>query len=143
MKNIIIIITALPGFLFAQSEIDFSIIVAPQGDLFASTVNKDAVWSHFLQPLYYNIDNPAFVPFESGSTALEFTANQKGIHHLLLTDNSDTLAYVVLRIDHTALATTSSWEILVNETDDPQATFAPSRANKVNSIFGLKPGLQD
>ena len=143
MKNITLILLALRGFLFAQSEIDFNIIVAPQGNLFASTVNKDAVWSHFLEPLYSSIDNPAFVPFEYGSTALEFTASQKGIHHLLLTDNSDTLAYVVLRIDHTALATTSNWVILVNETDDPQATFAPSRANKVSSIFGLTPGLQD
>ena len=143
MKNIIIILTALPGFLFAQGEIDFRIIVAPQGNLFASTVNKDAVWSHFLEPLYDSVDNPTFTPLDSGSTVLEFTTGEKGIHHLLLTDVSDTIAYVVLRIDHTALATTSNWEILVNEAEDSNATFAPSRANKVNSIFGLTPGLQD
>jgi len=143
MKNIIIILTALPGFLFAQSEIDFNIIVAPQGNLFASTVNKDAVWSHFLEPLYYSIDNPAFVPFEYGSTVLDFTTGQKGIHHLLLTADSDTIAYLILRVDNTVLATTSYREILVNEAEDSNATYAPSRNNQVNSIFGLTPGLQD
>lgn len=143
MKNITLILLALPGFLFAQSEIDFSIIVAPQGNLFASTVYEDAVWSHFLEPLYYSIDNPAFVPFEYGSTVLDFTTGQKGIHHLLLTAGSDTLAYLILRVDNTTLATTSYREILVNEAEDSNATFAPSRNNKVNSIFGLTPGLQD
>ena len=143
MKNIIIILTALPGFLSAQSEIDFRIIVAPQGNLFASTVNKDAVWSHFLEPLYDSVENPTFTPLESGSTVLDFTTGEKGIHHLLLTDVSDTIAYVVLRVDHEVLAHRSNWKILVNEVDDPYATYAPTRDNKVNSIFGLTPGLQD
>lgn len=143
MKNIIIILTALPGFLFAQSEIDINIIVAPQGNLFASTENDDAVWSHFLEPFYYSIDNPAFVPFEYGSTVLDFTTGQKGTHHLLLTAGSDTIAYVILHIDHTVLSVHNYHEILVNQTEDSNATFAPTRNNKVSSIFGLEPGLQD
>ena len=143
MNHLVLCLFAtLPAIMSAQDGIDFNIIVAKHGDLFTSTVNNDAVWSHFLEPLYYNIDNPAFVPFNYGSTVLDFEASQKGTHHLLLTANSDTLAYVILRIDHTALATTSSWEILVNEVGDPQAIFAPTHGNEVNSIFGLTPGLQ-
>ena len=139
----ILLLLALSEILSAQDKIDFNIIVAPQGNFFVSTENEDAVWSHFLEPLYYSVDNPAFVPFEYGSTVLDFSASQKGIHHLLLTANRDTLAYVLLLFHHTALATTSRWEILVNEVGDPQATFAPTHGNEVNSIFGLTPGLLD
>ena len=134
----------------AQEEITVNIIVSTDGSLFSSTLNENAQWSVYIEPLpcKWFCDDPVtdttFVSLESGSTVIEYTTEEKGIHHLLLTEpsNSDTLAYVILYLDHTAIRY-RDWRLMVQEKNDKYATFAPSRNNKVESSLGLTPGLQD
>ena len=152
MRNLFLIaaLTFASTASVAQEEITVNIIVSTDGSLFSSTLNENAQWSVYIEPLpcKYFCDDPitdtTFVPLESGSTVIEYTTEEKGIHHLLLTEpsNSDTLAYVVLYLDYIAISY-RDWSLMVQEKNDKYATFAPSQNNKVESSLGLTPGLQD
>ena len=145
MRFIIFTVAFLAHAAAAQEHITVQIIVSLDGSLFSSTVNENAEWSVFVEPLYDPVTDTTFVPLESGSTVIDYYTEEKGIHHLLLTDleTSDILAYAVLRLDYTTMRGTNYWEILITEQNDKHATFAPTRDNKVESILGLVPGLQD
>lgn len=146
MRFIIFIIAALASAAsVAQEHITVQIIVSLDGSLLSSTVNENAEWSVFVEHLSKPVTDTTFVPLESGSTVIDYYTEEKGIHHLLLTDmeTGDALAYVILCLDYSTMRGRNYWELLITEQNDKYATFAPTRHNKVESILGLVPGLQD
>jgi len=148
MKNIVLLLALIPSALTAQKDMHFLIMADLDHNLLSSTKNDSMEWVVFIDDLYAPSGSGDFTRVSGGSTSMDYYTRELGVHHILLRNkfSGKNLAYVVLRIDYSTrsfrIRQGDRFSMLIEDSDDPYAVYAPTRNNKIqNPMF--TPGLLD